>query len=297
MIDIAREALDPVLSFVEKTADSPQDSYPPALLHLFALLAPLVLANKSGTTAADSNAASEAGLEALRSHPIAQLLSQAGNEGEKPSNASQKSYAMLASCVNQIWEQVWADHFAALQASSWSQVALGSRKAIDAMPSSASAAQHGASPVAASSRAGSPAGLLDRFYGSLFGSSSPQTPKAQAGSKKNKKDDEPQTEMERRAARRLRIGRALWTATALLGTFGWLFLSGVVSIDLSGEGGEFDEEEEEYEEEEEAEAEEDGGDEDAELEDEGEDEDGEGYIVVDDDVDDIVEDLDDLDDD
>ncbi|CAO1618028.1 unnamed protein product [Parajaminaea phylloscopi] len=273
---IAREALTPVLSYVKEFPIPPQGSASPAELLLFALIAPLLLAGEDDFADSVQSPAKEA----LLSHTVVRLL--AGIDESVAGGKGSDEYEPLRTWTAKMWEHLWSAEYTRA-ASSWRGVTLGSRQTSNETTKSPDERSSQAASSQSRTRAPTPArpqGLFGRLRSWAFPSGD-ATP-----TKDSKKDQEPLSELERNALRRLRIGRMVWAATAVMGTVGWIFLSGVVSIDFSDAAQvelELDQDEEDEEEELIDEEDEDGDDEEGLWlvdDDEGELEgDAEGYLM------------------
>lgn len=187
----------------------------PTLVQLFSLLAPLIIVSEQGS-------------RALASHPFIGVLQR-------------EEYTSLRGWVKEIWEKTWkVEREKTIAAgSAWSEVLLGTAETLlkednDELLDAASRASSHTKGTAASTSSS-----WSSYLPSFLQSSPPST--------SSKKQEHPSSKSpsELRAERNLSIGRALWIASALAGTVGWLFLSGVVEI---GEEEYYEEEEEEVEE-------------------------------------------------
>ncbi|CAO1616671.1 unnamed protein product [Sympodiomycopsis kandeliae] len=232
---IAKETLAPVVTFLKawQSQKHEENSLPLALQQLFSLIAPLVLYSPDSVMA---------------KHPIAHLMAS-------------DQFSVLKDFVHSSSRTLFGstrDQMNALEAS-WDKVILGDMsrdRADQGTISDDEEAQEESSSTSARPSSSSP----------QTSTSWPSYLKSFFVSSKSDKPPVVLSESEIRQRRRLKIGRAVWIGTSIVGSIGWLaylVMSGAVSIEV-GEVEDDDEEEEEEEEEQ-------GGN-----EDEGED--GEGWI-------------------
>lgn len=179
-------------------------------VQLFSLLAPILLCTAPRA------------LEALRSHPVAHLLLEL------------EEYAQLREWMRSRNEEWWS-LCAPREGETWVGRRLGGgqegealptvTREEDSVPAAAAPSSSTTAPTAPSSSSSkrSWSSYIPFFGGRSSDASSTKGPAA---------NPEPTS---------LRIGRYIWIGTALLGTVGWLFASGVVSIDFSGEEEEVEE--------------------------------------------------------
>lgn len=157
------------------------------------------------------------GVAAMQDHPVVELLK------------TDASYADFRAWVDRVHNNIWSADAQRLKADGkpWYGQSLGATGPFDSTSGEQSSAQRASSPLPSASHA-PPASLRTRissFVPWLLFSRGSSQPSA--------------TDAESLAAQRRRQtlarGRAIWIASALLGTIGWAFLSGVVQIGYTDE--------------------------------------------------------------
>ncbi|PWN19937.1 hypothetical protein BCV69DRAFT_313146 [Microstroma glucosiphilum] len=237
MTSLGKQIFSPLLDFVP-SSDSPstttkQQPLPRPLIHLYALLAPLLLSSptlKIGKGSAPKS-------NPLSAHPLVHLLTTADE------------YEPLRRFVHRMHGEIWGVDETEVVAEAESK----EEREVDRVygdltgwktlytPSSTSAGTVG-EDVPTGARSSSSSNNSWRSYLPSF--LRPSSASTSTSKKTPTPPTEPLSPLQQAALRRLRIGRAVWITSALLGTVGWLLVSGIVQVSFSEEEDEEDEEEE-----------------------------------------------------
>lgn len=241
MTSLGKQILSPLLAFIppsdSPSSSSPTQPLPRPHIHLYALLAALLLYSPTLKSPAGTSKPNP-----LASHPLVHLLTTA------------EEYEPLRRFVHQMHGEIWGASEGQMRAEQKEQEEAsrvygdlaGWNSLYSASSTSTGSGSAGEdSPRDASLSSTSGSSNSWRSYLPTFLRPASATATSTGTSRRTKESDEPLSPQQQAALRRLRIGRAIWITSALLGTVGWLLVSGIVQVSFSDE----DDEEEEGEEE------------------------------------------------